>query len=266
MTPEVIRHCRSCGAEGAGRYCSRCGTAYSTAAACPHCGGQVKRDAIYCSACGERVGPTARKPAAAYLPWVLSGLALLAFALAISFFVQDQSAPRQPGETITGGLPDATAAPAAAGGPAAGMPSAEELARMSPREAADRLYDRAMREAESGDPGRAEFFAEMGVDAYARVPANEVDGDLRFHVGLLHLVAGDVAAARSGAEAFLDEDPRDLFGLMLLARAAQTEKDEAETERAMARLREAVADGESPRDPRYEPHADLIEASLATGN
>ncbi len=262
--------CRECGAEGSGNYCAQCGAPLEAAEGrrCRGCGAEVDPDARYCTECGEPVADGGSKPWTAYLPWALSALALVAFAVAITLFIQTETSPRQAGSPPTGSLPGDDAA-AAAGGSAAGgrtgggaaasgggMPSADELANMPPREAADRLFDRAMRVRAAGDTARARFFARMGRQAYDRLPAADVDADARFHAGLLALVRGDTAAARSRAEAILEEEPDHLLGLVLAVRSAP----DAEARRQYAeRFREAAASADLAGRPAYEAHRTLIE-------
>lgn len=254
--------CRECGTEGSGNYCAQCGAPLDAAERrCGACGAEVSVDARYCTECGESLSGGGDKPWTAYLPWALSALALVVFAVAITLFVQTQTSPREAGGTMTGSLPGDDAA-ASAGGPqgeatgGGAMPSAGDLADMSPREAADRLYDRTMRVRASGDTGRARFFARMGRRAYARVPDSRMDADARFHVGLLALVQGDTAAARSLAEAILEERPDHLLGLILGLRSASGEEGRR---RYRERFREAAASADLSARPEYEAHRSLIE-------
>ena len=262
--------CRECGSEGTGNYCAQCGAPLQAAEErrCGECGAEVDADARYCTECGEPVSGGGSKPWTAYLPWALSALALVAFAVAITLFVQTQASPRQPGSPPTGSLPgeDAAASTGGAGGAAGGgmsggasggsMPSAGDLANMSPGQAADRLFDRAMRVRASGDTSRAAFFARMGRKAYARVPASEMDADARFHVGMLALVEGDSAGARSRAEEILSGDPDHLLGLILGFRSAA---DGAEREEYRQRFVESASSADLSGRPAYEAHRTLIE-------
>lgn len=261
--------CSSCGSEESGNFCSRCGTRLrSENAQCAACGHRLPPDALYCGACGRPVAPRPRKPARAYLPWIFSGLALAAFAVVIAIFVENQSRPRGADGLITGGLPEASreageVLPAPGGsGASAGMPSAAEIAAMSPREAADRLFDRSMTEREAGDTARARFFADMAVQAYGRVPASDLDPDARFHLGLLRLLLDDPSAARREAEAVLEREPENLYGLVLAARAAEAAGDPADVRRARERLRAAVRSGEAPDRERYAPHRSFLQDEL----
>jgi len=263
--------CPRCGAEGDGNFCARCGTALPGGGErfCPACGAGVAADDLFCGECGEPLRERPRKGMAAYLPWILSGLALVAFAIGIVLLVQRNNTPRGQGGTITGGViePSSDAAGAGPGGGSASggsMPTAQELANMPPREAADRLFNRAMEMQEQGAP-RASFFANMGVQAYQRVPADQVDDDLRFHVGLLQLAAGSPEAARAEADTILGSAPQDLFGLLLAARSARAEGNAGEAGSFMSRYRKAFGQTDLSSRPDYEAHQDLLRKAAGEG-
>lgn len=262
--------CDRCGAEGEGNYCARCGAPLEASGPghCSACGASVREDDLYCAECGEPLRSKPDRPMTARLPWILSGLALVAFAVAIAFLVRGQASPRAGGAPPTGGVlsggggrmagedPSATREAPAEGG----MPGASELAEMSPREAGDRLFNRVMRLRSAGDTaGRAPFFARMGVRAYRRVSAEEAGPDLRFHVGLLQLVQGEVEAARAEADSILAGDPGHLLGLYLATRAAEAAGDEAAASRWRDSLRSAASRTDLDARPEYRAHGSLLE-------
>lgn len=191
-------------------------------------------------------------------------MALIAFSLAIALLVQHRSGVRAAGGSLTGG-PIGTAG-SGEGAPGGGMPTAGELADMSPREAADRLFDRAMREGEEGDPERSQFFAEMALTAYGRVGMGDLDTDAFFHIGLLHLAMGDPGAARGIGEALLSTDSEQLYGLVIEARAADAEGRTEDAAATRERLRAAIEGGVSLDDPAYAPHRSLIEGELSSAD
>ena len=257
MRRVTVLSCPKCGAEASGNFCSECGTPLGTEKRhCPECGAGLKPGALFCSDCGHPVAPKQEKPASARLPWVLSFLGLAVFALAIALFVQGRTQPRIGDAPMTGGLPEVQREEAATSG---AMPSAAELAAMSPRDAADRLFDRAMSELEAENVEQAGFFANMALQAYARVPVTEFDQDASFHVGLLHLALGQSETARQMADAMLSADEDHLLALLLARRAAAALGDEEAAEEFARRFREAIAAGEQERLPEYSQHRGLIE-------
>lgn len=255
--------CPRCGSEATGNFCARCGAPLRAEAGkgrhCTSCGAELPSGALYCQECGEPVGAPPGKSRPAALPWILSGAALVTFCIVIAVLVVGGSAPRTGDAPMTGGILRGEEVGAEAGEGAAAMPSAEELAQMPPRQAAERLFDRAMREHEGGDFERAQFFARMGLQAYGRLPPAEMDPDARFHIGLLQLLQGDRAGARETADAMLEREPDHLLGLLLAARTADMEGDSATARSYRERLRSEIAEGGIPDRPEYEAHRALIE-------
>jgi hypothetical protein len=264
--------CPRCGTEGEGNFCARCGTALPASGEryCPNCGAGVRAGDLFCGECGSPVQPRPRKGVAAYLPWILSGLALAVFAIGIVLLVQRTNTPRGESGSITGGVitpsqDAAGGAPMASGGQDGAMPTAQELADMPPREAADRLFNRAMEMQEQGAP-RASFFASMGVQAYQRVAPENVDADVRFHVGLLQLAAGNPPAAAAEADTVLGTAPKDLLGLLLASRAARAEGDGTRADGFMQRYRAAFKETDLDSRPDYQAHRELLENADRSGS
>lgn len=294
--------CGECGAEGEGNYCARCGAPLGAAEAgsCPSCGASVGEEDLYCGACGEPLRERPEKSLTARLPWILSALALLAFAVAIALLVRGQAGPRAQDAPPTGGVlsggggrmsgegPGAVAPPgegadAARGaegtdtgatgrGPAGGaggaegdMPTASELANMTPRQAGDRLFNRVMRMQASGDTARLAFFARMGLRAYGQVPPAEAGPDLRFHAGLLELARGAPSAAGARADSILQAVPGHLLGLYLAARSADAGGDASAARRWRDSLRAAAARTGLDARPEYRAHGALLEEVTGSG-
>jgi len=220
---------------------------------------------MYCGECGAPVAARRPKSARARVPWVLSAVALIGFSLLISRLVQSGSVPRSGEMTVTGGVAQPGAQTPAQ--TSSGMPSLEDLAAMTPRQAADRLYERAMSEHEAGNIDRATFFLDMGLKAYAAVSPQDLDADARFHMGMMQLLQGDSIMARSSATTILDGAPDHLLGLILLARVADFSRDAKTAGDLRARLR-AIVDsaGGIPDLPEYQSHRPLIERELKGGS
>ncbi|MEJ2482459.1 MAG: zinc ribbon domain-containing protein [Gemmatimonadota bacterium] len=259
--------CPKCGSEQTGKFCSDCGAKISDKGPrCRKCGSALEADALFCPGCGTPTGFKPEKPRTAALPWVLSALALVAFAVAIAFFIRGQAAPRIGDMGMTGGLPEAEQGQAmggAAGGSGAPSGGMADLSQMTPRQAADRLFERAMREEDGGDTERAKFFANMAVQAYGQVPPAERDLDAQFHIGLLQLLQENVEAARAEAEAILAVRPDHLLGLALAAQVARAEGDDAAEADAYRRFLESLDSERASGLTEYQLHSTLIDNETA---
>ncbi len=261
------RVCSACGATGDGNFCARCGKPLTDPAArgvtCPACGIGLDADALYCSECGVPVAAPPSKPLRDRLPWILSGLALVAFAVAISLMLGESVGERAEGMPPTGAVipsPGQEGGMGGGAGPdAATDPSRVDLSSMSGREAADRLFDRAMRTEAAGDSAQARFFADMGLRAYGGLAPSDIDADARFHIGLLRLMTGDPPGARESADAILTGNPDHLLAWILRINVAEALADEAALAEARESFRSALASERAAGRPEYAQHAGLID-------
>jgi len=242
--------CPSCGAAAAGRFCAACGVALD--AACPACRNPLPAGARFCNQCGApatavaaAAGAPERAPLPGILPWVV--VAALLVVLAIDR-LRDDPAP----------------APAVATQPQAATgddPSAIDLASMTPRQRADRLFNRVMQSLASGDTTRLGFFTEMAVQAYGQVP--ERDADLHYHLGELHRMRGEAAAVRAQADSILATDPQHLFGLFTAAQAEALRGQEAAARGFYQRFLDAYPAEIARNLPEYRDHAQALPAMRA---
>jgi predicted nucleic acid-binding Zn ribbon protein len=255
--------CPKCGSEEDGKFCSRCGTGLGAKAAarkCSKCGSALEPGALFCAECGEPTGYRPAKGKTAYLPWILSAAALVAFAIALTLFIQSQAATRVGDMPLTGALPEAERV-TPDGSPMGGAgPGAVDLGAMTPRQAADRLFDRVMREDEAGNEAQAQQFATMAVQAYGMLPPEQIDEDARFHLGLIDLVLGDVDGADREADLILSLDEDNLLALSLKARVAEARGDEAALLAAYERFLDALPAGLASERPEYRMHDGMLEA------
>jgi len=127
---------------------------------------------------------------------------------------------------------------------------------MSPQERAERLFNRVMMLAEAGKTDTVQFFLPMALGAYAQLPS--LDADARYHVGLLQLAGGNVAAALAQADTIQRAAPNHLFIYILRAHAYQAQGNTAQEQRAYADfLRHEQAELALKR-PEYDDHRESL--------
>jgi tetratricopeptide (TPR) repeat protein len=219
--------CPACGAEAPGRFCNQCGVAVD--AACRECGNPLPRGARFCNQCGAAATPAPQAAArrASPLPWVVAGAAVVALAAVLLF-----RRGGEPGAAAAAGQDPAAPAAAVTGTGAPGGAAAVDLSSMTPREAADRLFNRVMVAVSEGDSAQARQFLPMAVQAYGM--AAPLDADGHYHLAALRLVGGDFPAARAEADSILAGTPDHLFGLFT---AAQAEDGRGNADAALALYR-----------------------------
>jgi tetratricopeptide (TPR) repeat protein len=184
----------------------------------------------------------------ANLPWWIAGAALFVVILVIGWQVVRTQNPTalQPGE----------AAPAAgpAGNPAMGA-SSIDLSKMSPREAADRLFNHVMTDLAQGDTTDAMDFQPMAVQAYKVAEPLDLDG--LFHESLLEELT-DPAAALETAKRILATDPDHLLGLGAAAHAALAAGDTTAALGYYKHLLKVYDAQVTKQLPEYEAHKTLL--------
>jgi hypothetical protein len=245
--------CPACGAAASGRFCDQCGAAI--AAACRECGNPLPRGAKFCNMCGASAAavPGAAAPRPSTLPWIVAGAALA--GLVAVLLVPRLGARSEPQPAAQ--PPFAAAAPAGPGG----NPAAVDLSQMTPREAADRLFNRVMTAASTGDTAQAQRFLPMAIMAYQRVDTLDVDG--RYHLAALQLVGHDYPAARAQADSILAASPTHLFGLFSAAAAEEGKGNAAGARDFYLRFIRAYDAEVAKKLPEYEEHSQGLPAMRA---
>jgi len=249
--------CPSCAAPVAGRFCPQCGVAID--ATCRECQNPLPAGARFCNQCGVTV---AARPAAAavdrrqVLPWAIAGVAVVTLAAVVIV-------PRFSEDPATAAAREAILSLAQDQQGAAGGrdPGSVDLASMSPRERADRLFNRVMTELSNGSAEQAKFFAPMAIQAYGMVP--ERNGDLHYHLGELYRVQGDLDAARAQADTLLAGNPRHLLGLFGAAQAQQARGDVDGAAALYQRFLDTYAEEMSRDLPEYREHIQGLPAMRA---
>ena len=144
------------------------------------------------------------------------------------------------------------------GPPPASRISPPDISQMSPEERATRLYNRVMLLHTQGKADSAGFFLPMALQAYAMLPALDVDA--RYHIGVLDLTSGDAAGALAQADTIRRAVPTHLFGFMLRARGLDLKRDAAGARRAYADFLRNEAAERTRQRPEYGEHAENLDA------
>jgi len=251
-TATAAKPCPNCGAPTTGRYCSDCGAAV-TDAICAGCRSLLTPGAKFCHRCGTAAGTrpisSDARAASSPWPWAVAATALLALIALLA------------GQRFAGGrAAAATPAPEAPFASSGAEPTrAPDISSLSPRERADRLYDRVMRLSSEGKTDSVQFFAPMALTVYQSL--GPLDADLRYDFGRVAEVAGAAEIARAQADSILASDSTHLLGLVLAVRAAELRADSTAA-RAFARRLIAAEPSESAKKlPEYQRHqGDILEA------
>lgn len=246
--PATGNFCQHCGSKLGGRFCNQCGAkAGPNAAFCNQCGAQLSGRGARAGAGGEHRAAAAAILGGQNLAWWVAGIAMFVLIVVVGVSMV------QPGPA---GAP-AAVQPGAAAVPGAGVPP--DISNLTPREAADRLFNRVMTSASQGDSVGARAFIPMAVAAYEQ--ARPLDNDGLFHLSLLNHTGMNLEAALANATEVLDRDPNHLLGLLAAAQAAaelgQTDAAAGYYERMLE-----VWDQERARAlPEYQDHAPVIESA-----
>ncbi len=252
MTHANATICHNCGASAGGRFCSSCGTPVA-GAQCRTCKAPLAAGAKFCQQCGSPVGATARRatPSASgaappsLLPWVIGGVAVVVMIILVAARSSTTTTPAQ-----------ASAAMPFGGG------QGPDLSTMTPRERADRLFNRVMSYHERGVTDSMQFFADMGIRAYEMLPSIDADG--RYDMGRIAEVSGRGEIARAQSDTILRESPTHLLGLVLGARAARLTGDNGAARRYDRQLLAAEAAERQKNLIEYQRHAADIDEALRT--
>jgi predicted nucleic acid-binding Zn ribbon protein len=243
MTSAQTSICPACGSPGAGKFCSRCGAARE-GTTCRGCGNPVPPTAQFCSHCGSPVAGAAMA-SRDRTPWLVAGLAF-AGLLAVLLLLLIRRSPGAPAPE------DLAAGPS---GQTAEAPP--DISNMSPRERFNRLYNRVMTAAQSGDEATVSRFTPMALMAYAQL--DTIDADARYHVALLKVHTGDVNASRALADTILAQTPGHLFGYMVLGTVARFRKDNAQLSRAYAGFLKRYDAEMKLNRPEYGEHRTSVD-------
>src|SRR5438445_4353443 len=213
---------------------------------CHACGASLAATARFCHKCGAQVGGAQSSGWRAGLPWSVAGAALGALLTVLALRI---------GASSGGGMRDAGGA---ADDDASRIPlpasrsTPPDISQMSPEERATRLYNRVMLLHTQGKADSAEFFLPMALQAYAMLPALDVDA--RYHIGVLDLTGGDETGALAQADSINHAVPNHLFASMLRARALELRRDAPGARQAYDNFLRHEAAERARKRPEYAEH------------
>ncbi len=211
---------------------------------CHACGAALTSTARFCHKCGAQVPGGQASGWRAGLPWSVAGAALGALLTVVAL-------------RLGGSSGDGSREARDENAPASRL-SPPDISQMSPEERATRLYNRVMMLHTQGKPDSAEFFLPMALQAYAMLPALDVDA--RYHIGVLDLTGGNPVAALAQADTIRRAVPTHLFAFMLRARALELERDSAGARRAYRDFLAHEAAERTRQRPEYSEHAENLDA------
>jgi hypothetical protein len=151
------------------------------------------------------------------------------------------------------GAATAANAPFAGGNPGQ---ATTDLSQMTPREQADRLFDRVMRATEANDTGQVTFFGPMTLQAYANLGTLDIDS--RLHVGLIQLALANPAGALAEADTIQRSSRTHLFSFVLKARAAGVQGNAAAGRQAYRGFLDNYTAERAKNLPEYEQHNTVL--------
>lgn len=193
---------------------------------------------------------------------VLTGIAGLSAAVVLGLVIlsEEDRAPedRAPSDSFTPPSPSFEQPQT----PRSGEPP--DLSQLTPRQMADRLFNRVMMASERGNRSEALDFLPMAVQAYSNLPA--LDRDAHYHLALIHDVAGDRAAVERHLAALQDGAPNHLLALVLEHRLARRAGDQASADRIRAAFAAAYDAEMALGRPEYREHRNVVEGFRAAAS
>lgn len=243
---------------GGGGFRSRQDSARSKtdyAGECEGCGATLAPDARFCHRCGTRLegtpaGGRSSASRTSILVYSVAALSIIGATLVAVFLTYGNR-----GEPARPAVESATRQPT----------STVDLSTMTPRQAADRLFNRVMSASERGDTEEVARFAPMAVAAYGRV--RNLDTDARYHLGLLYLQLDEPEQVHEQIAIMKQDAPRHLLALVLEHDVTSRAGDNEAAARAAAEFEAAYGDEMAAARPEYEAHQfaiDRFRAARAT--
>ena len=215
---------------------------------CPTCRTALQPDAKFCHKCGA---PTRGKRDV--MQWDRRNITLVGVMITLStagLAIVLSNVTTDPRDLPSPPRSDIASSPARPGQPV-------DLSTMSPRQAADRLFNRVMSAEQRGDTAQVEQFGPMALQAYQLV--DRLDSDAHFHIGLIALALGDLDEVRKQVGKLEQDSTDHLLGLALAHEVAKRDGDEQSASDILARFAAAYDAEIGTGKPEYQAHRYTID-------
>ncbi|MFQ5549670.1 MAG: zinc ribbon domain-containing protein [Gemmatimonadales bacterium] len=179
--------------------------------ACPNCASPLSAGARFCHICGAPLGAKPIGGRGNNLPWLVAGVSI-ALLLVVAVIKYDGGGSAQDG----GLLPQPTQLLQSSSG-------ITDISQMSPRERANRLFDRVVAAAERGDSSEVAFFSPMAIQSYELL--GTWDDDARYDVGIIYAVSAQLDDALAQADSIELSNPNHLLAKVIRAEVANRRND-----------------------------------------
>lgn len=133
-----------------------------------------------------------------------------------------------------------------------------DLAAMTPREQADRLFNRVMTAHQSGNQGEIDMFKPMALQVYAML--GPLDPDAHYHVGLMHSISGSPDSAAARADSIEAAVPNHLLAIMLQTSVARLQGNDAAEQQLQRRFLDNFEAQMATGRQEYIDHGRAVEA------
>lgn len=132
-----------------------------------------------------------------------------------------------------------------------------DLSNLSPAERFERLYQRIITAARSGDQATVNQFMPMATAAFGMLDSVTVDA--RYHMAMLELHVGDMNAAAAQADTIRKSDPDHLFSYVIAAAVARWKKDDKARDAAYREFMKRYDAQIATRKLEYTEHQSMLD-------
>lgn len=206
---------------------------------CPRCSQPVADGSRFCANCGAQLAqqPASQTNLIRYAPWILTGVLGLVLVLLVA---RRSPVPTEPPSR-----------------PAAEPSAPPDISNMTPAQRFERLYQRIITAAQSGDQATVTQFMPMATAAFGMLDTVTVDA--RYHMAMLELHVGDMNAAQAQADTIRKREPDHLFSYVISAAVARFKKDDKARDAAYGEFMKRYDAQMATKKPEYTEHQSMLD-------